>query len=333
MNREIYNVHEVISEINSPQKVAVDVLSYLHSLKKIDHISKEYAFRRVKRSSEITDYNNFQSIYHRTKRGLEDLYFIDQSAENFTLDTFKANWGEEGDALISLFNQVSPKIETYRRKKEDRYSRISAIDKVRIALDVGRRLHTLTEEQQIRLLHFSGYEREEVIDIVKHVGLSAALHITLGGIAYPLIAAASTKGLTGPFLDALADPKTQLAIVSSYIAHYASLIGYGRENFRLLRNQEIRTSPNVLATGTFYLLNKLFPNRIKMQELGTLTATVAPVLLEEIGFIPLVFTPAGPSVLVARNIAATAFNTAVAIGSEMWLKTKTAYVRRRSVEL
>lgn len=306
---------EIVKEPSSAQMTIANLQFYLYLRKTIDKASKTYAER--KRFERRGIWDDAESLSTRIGVGIEDLYFTSNKNPK-ELENFNKQWGEEADLVKSLLSQIEPKLQKKRIKFSANATSLNFLQRRLVMGEAIRKLSTFTVEQQTRVFEQIGYNRDEAIDIAKKIGISMLAGSAATAVAYSLVGATSTLGFTEPFLRNSTNINTALSVMSSYMMHYGTLGVTSEMNNQLL--EQNGSSPNIQATIVYYILKKMYPDSKKLQEAGVSLATFTPVLLQEIGFLPALFTPLGPSVVTLRNISGAVYNSALILADKTWLR-------------
>lgn len=300
------------------QKKAAEVVFYIKRINIFGEGSKSYATWK-KHQPGIAVKESRKSLRKRANTAFEELYEMDEEAES--MQNFRCKWGEDAEIFENIFNGLKSKIASSKEQIVDNAASLSLKDRILISVKAGSTWRKLSDDQRSHLLTIAGYSRKELSDISKKIGISAGLTVGLGYGYEAVGAAAGLKGAVNPFLGDFSEGNAKIAIALSYLAYYSILGINAQQNLRLLRNESINTSPDVVATGTFFLLNKLLPRNERLQNWGTRLGSLSLDFFKEAGWAATMFIPEiGPSILVSANIAGVGLNGLQAIISEGMLR-------------
>lgn len=291
------------------------VNSYLRWLQLADEASRNY-------TQEGRSYSNEKKL--SVRNALESLYSAGSNEEK--LLEFREHWGEEAPLLQKLYQQLTDRIEEERARKT---AKIGPIEAIKTAVLASRRMSHLRPDQRSELFQRAGYNAGEALEMSKKVALSAFLNSAEYAIFLAGTSAAVVFAAANPLFPEI-DDNTKYIVISSYLAKYSASWLNCRQSVRLLNDQNIGNSPNIISTGTYYLMEKFLPGRERVRNFG---ATAAPLLFNQDIF--WAFTAALPtvglSILTARNISATGFNLLSAASKEAWLRLKGSKNRKEEV--
>lgn len=301
--------------ISEPQKATARVANYLEFLKIID-IGAEYYLAKKKLDPQFNDPSFGKKDI---KLILEDLYFA--SSESNKIDRLKEDWGDEFYRFDDALSSIRPKLQKTGETIFKSANKLNTIDRLKITIKAALAMtNNLSGEQQARIISLMGYTQEELTDTAKKIGVSAGLTASTGIAAWVFVSSAALFGGSHPFVEQY--PQKDLIVASSYIGHYLSAVVKSYQNMRMLKDQDIETSPDILATSIFLLSKKLLPDKIRLRDLTTLAAGVFPAVFTEIYSASLLNPDFGPSTVISKNIAGTIFNSAMAGAVKWWINKK-----------
>lgn len=281
---------------------------YVHSIDAVKNLSKK----------------EIKETQADTKTALVDLYFIRE--QGLDPKAFKERWGERAVDVENLLDSISPELHLHREEFLSQASNLNSFERARISLKARRRLKQLSEDQKTQLLSIVGYsDSKERARVLNKIGFSGIL-TGIATIPYTVgIAGAIALEKTHPLvqLGSISNRSTQLTIALSYLLSYSAAFVNSQTNLRLLRDTNINTSPNIFATGLYFMLKKLVPESELMADLGVRVGTFVPGIIQEPAVISSLFVPIlGPQAVLARNIAGGVLNLGQAGINEVWLKRK-----------
>lgn len=300
------------------QRKAADVAFYIKRINIFGEGSKNYATLK-KNQPGIKVKESRKSLRKVANTAFEELY--EMSEEVGGMQNFRNKWGEDAEVFENVFNGLKSKIASSKEQITNSASSLGLKDRIMISVKAGSVWNKMSVDQRDRLFATAGYSRKELSHISKKIGISAGLTVGLG-YGYEVVgAAAGVRGAVNPFLGDFSNTNAKIAIALSYLAYYLALGVTAQQNLRLLRNESINTSPEVVATGTFFLLNKLLPRNEKLQNWGTRLGSLSLDFFKEAGWAATMFIPeVGPSILVSANIAGAGLNSLQAVVSEGLLR-------------
>lgn len=296
------------------QKKAAEVAFYIKRINIFREGSQSYAtWKKHQPKSGVQE--SRRSLRKRADTAFEELHEIDEETEG--IQNFRSKWGDDAERFENIFNGLKSKIASSKEQIVGNAVSLSLKDRILISLKAGSAWRKLSSDQKDHLLTIAGYSRQELSDISKKIGISAGLTVGLGYGYEAVGVAAGLKGAVNPFLGDFSEGNAKIAIALSYLAYYSALGINAQQNLRLLRNESVNTSPDIIATGTFFLLNKLLPRNERLQNWGTRIGSLSLDLFKEAGWAATMFIPeVGPSILVSANIAGAGLNTLQAIIAE-----------------
>lgn len=298
-----------------PQVAVSNVVFYLGLQDILRDTAKQYATWRSQRGIPTTTiFEDPGIVQWRAQTALEDLYYAQNDSE--TLLRFQGDWGDEYYAFQSFLSQRSGDIaETTERAKKVEPNRRNV---VLLAARAAKRISSdLTYNQQVRLFNLAGYPGEEAIDVVKRIGLSTKLSAVGTGVA--VLLSGTAAGFSHELLENLPFNDSKVLLPIAYVLNYLSLGLKVNQNVRLLRERDVKNSPDVGATCTHLLLQKLLPDDEQTQNWGARIPGIIPTVAAEV----LVWAPAAlvnPAATTARNLVGIGFNTTHSLGAELWLR-------------
>lgn len=300
------------------QEKAAEVAFYIKRINIFGEGSKSYVdWRKHQPRPGIKESRKF--LRKRANTAFEELYEIDEKTKN--VENFRSKWGDDAEMFENIFKGLKSKIASSKEQTVGNVASFSLKDRILISVKAGSAWRKLSPDQRDQLLVIAGYSRKELLNISKKIGISLGLTVGLGYGYEAVGVAAGLKGAVNPFLGGFSENNAKIAIALSYLAYYSALGINAQQNLRLLRNESINTSPDVVATGTFFLLNKLLPRNERMQNWGTRLGSLSLDLFKEAGWAATMFIPeVGPSILVSANIAGTGLNALQATIAEGMLR-------------
>jgi len=300
------------------QKNAAEVVFYIKRINIFKEGSKSYVIWK-KQNPRLGVKESRKSLKKRANTAFEELYGIDENIDG--IQGFRERWREDAEIFENIFKRLKPKVISSEEQIVGNATSLSLKDRILISLKAGSAWRKLSSDQKDHLLTIAGYSRKELSDISKKIGISAGLTVGLGYSYEALGVAAGLKGAVNPFLGDFSESNAKIAIALSYLAYYSALGVNAQQNLRLLRNESINISPDIVATGTFFLLNKLLPRNERLQNWGTRLGSLSLDFIKEAGWAATMFIPeVGPSILVSANIAGAGLNTLQAIIAEGLLR-------------
>ena len=302
------------------QLATANALFYLHTIDTFSTIATQYAKR--KEGSQRDSFGTTNDLVSRIRAGLEDLYVIKQQGDREALTQFHMQWGNEAYLLDSL---LTSHVEPLAERRESILSEVvsnSRVSQLRAIYGLARRIPSLTEDQQVHLFELLGYDRDRAIDITKKIGVSVLMGSAITAIGYPLSGTTALLGGHESFLQSLSPEDIHAAVLASYLAHYGARFLASQQHKRLLTNENIETSPNILATCLFFLTRRMYSDNKVLQDIAIRFGTMISILPQEFALIPSLATKFGPSAVVARNISETALNCLIIVADEIWLRTR-----------
>lgn len=266
------------------------------------------------------------SVRKRRKRtkemvtALTDLYVI--RSHKFPIEPFIKKWGEEDATYFEKkLDTITPQLDEQQQRRTEAASELTRWDRTKIATRAVRKLNKLPPEQKEALLQMAGFTKEEANKIAKKMGTSGVLTLITGSVANVWVGGSVVHEAFNHSAEVgtITDPKVFAATVISYAAHYGPIAINAYTNYRLLKSNHINTCPNILATGLYYLLPKMFPEKKRRAEIiGTAGGTVSWALWQELFTASALFTPGGAELVQARNYAGGVFNMSEAGVNTIW---------------
>lgn len=307
----------------SREQLSTARISFYLDLFDISNLTAKDYVRSINAENKL-DKKEVREMRIETRTALVDLYFIrDQGLDP---KPFEELWGDKAEEYSALLDGIYPQLQQRNDEIIQRASSLSTFDRMKISLKARKKLKQLSENQKAQLLSVVGYaESEERGRILKKLGISGVL---TGIYALPYtvgIAGAIALEKANPLihLEDLSSRSTQITIALSYLMSYSAAFVNSQTNIRLLKDQNINTCPNIFATGLYFLLRKLVPEKELIADLGVRAGTFAPGLVQEPAVIASLFVPIlGPQAVLARNIAGGVLNLGQAGINEIWLKRK-----------
>ena len=313
--------------LTSSQTSMLNVLSYCHLLRLIDDSAKNYSLWKVSKSDSRTDAADQEEIKIRAKTALEDLC---DAHNNHSFEAFKKDWGDEAETYQGLYNRISEKNSAEESAISERVSKFRIVDKLKTAFSVSKMIPHLSEEQRSRLFQMAGYDEKEALDICKKLAISMGFTVVEYGAFFVGTYSAAGLAAASPFFEEVNDT-TRNIIALSYAAKYSGAILNTLQSVRLLKEKSINNSPNIVTTGTYYLLDKFLHNRERIRDLGTVAATLAEPVLQDIFWTStFVFPAVGSSIVTARNVSGAGLNLAESGIKEVWLRVQKAKTKTDS---
>lgn len=312
------------------------VLEIIEQTAKRDYVARNLGYRIPRGYKFEQDEEAF-----RTRTVLEDIHHAKNFMHDYSFRKLQHDWGESAYRYESIYHKILPKIEARKRAVFSRTIDLHSWDRIKVALHAGSIFSGLSAHQRNRILIIAGYSPDELdrLKIVGKMGLSGTMSLGIAAAYEALGITAASYGLTNPFLDQLWDRRTLLAVIGSYTLYYLTLAVNAEQNLRLLKNQTTRISPNIMATATYYLLEKFLPKseniasvdktskqlvqyRGSITNWGTRIASLSMEPYKELGWAGTIFIPlVGPSMIFSANIMGAILNGLQAILAEVWLRT------------
>lgn len=249
--------------------------------------------------------------------GFTELYFIRE--QGLPEELFEEKWGDKASISQELVDKETLLLrEKIAQQKEDA-GKLNAFKRTKRMIKASQRLISLTKEQRQSLFEITGYTKEESKSINIKLIKSFVGSLTTGvGLSNISIAAVTAHETVNPSLDygLITDPKMAIALGLSYIAQYSSSGLASYTHRRLLEQPAINNCPNALATGLYFLVDKLNPGSQKATRRAVTIGTVFPGTLQEPFVLP---TALGlPFAGIVRNTGATLANLTVAGGNVIY---------------
>lgn len=284
----------------SPQKAAVNANLYCFLLDTISEHANRYATQRVVESPE-----RFIEAYERSRIGIEDIYFslkLQQQIPGF--------YGEEAESFRKIASGLVVKITKRQNALEQNSNNITMSHRLLLAAKLQLRQRQMSAQQRVRLYEAIGYSQTEAALITKSLVKSLALSTATGLLFTAVTGTVVASSKIHPFLGSdVYSPENMLALGVSYVMHYGAAIKNASTNVELLRNEAVGTSPNIYATSLYFLLKKLAPEHESFQKAAIIAGSLAPTAVPEAIFLPVLFaSPAGPSIVVGRNVLGSGLN-------------------------
>lgn len=160
----------------------------------------------------------------------------------------------------AVIEQASPDL----RKARDRIMSIDHgnLSSLKAANEVRKRMgREMSQEESEHLLEMLGYSSEERKNIKGKLALSFGLGTAVWFTYLGAKGLSLADGETTQFVKNIINEPSYRLLALAYTANYLTSIITSIQNIRLLDNPSIGTSPNFLATSTFYISEKLFPSR------------------------------------------------------------------------
>lgn len=301
------------------QRSIADTIFYNRLLHKIDEASLKYTTWKTSKSNTGQDTLSVEETQNYTKTALEDLYHAGK--DRVKLAAFTKEWGEESEEFQGVLSRITSGMKNEKKEIEEKVSRFGTKDKIRTAVSISKELLHFTPDQRSRIFQMAGYSKEEAIKICKILVVSAGLTIA----EYAAFAATYPAGLYGtvnPFFDGF-DNTAKAAVALSYLAKYSVAVLNGWQNVKLLEEKSIQNSPNVMSTGTFYLLNKFLPQKKTLKNMATIFTPMAePVIQDAALFLGMGAFPTGnlASGIIAKNFTGSGIGLFESTTKGVWLK-------------
>jgi hypothetical protein len=311
---------EKLLEPTLGQKRAAEIDFFIKRINIFEKGSKSYINWKNNLSGQTVNEGK-KSLREKANVAFEELYEADGKEDN--LQKFHSKWGQDAGGLENIFDGLKPEIVSSREQIVNNSVSIGKKDRVMISIRAAKALGKLSSNQKKQLLTMAGYSSKEASNVTKKIGISAGINLGLVFGYEAAIVAAGGAGAIHPFLGDISDGKAITAVALGYVAYLSALGINAQQNLRLLRNESINTSPSVVATGTFFLLNKLLPRNEKWQNWGTRFASVSLETFEEAFWFGTMFIPVvGPSISVSANMTAAGLNGLQALIAEGVLRYK-----------
>lgn len=296
-------------ELNSRQ-----ALAFLDTIVLFDKTPKQFLRRKNIPWQDMTTVQeegleNKGKVLKRLRRDLYDLHFRSDQPE--VDQRLNQTYGVKKFVLFDMLDSAAPKIEEIEEKRLTPSKPYGFVQRMKIAKEVTHKVllrKNLDPDQKEHFLSLIGYSSKEAKDIRKAIAASSGF-AAIGGIIYGLgNISAFVYGLLGhPFSSVTAnDPR--LALTYSILINQAVTMASAYSDKRLL--EKTGKSPNEAATGTFYVMKKLFPDHKRSVAPSIVIATSALALMADAGgvtgfaFFPKLTLPA----LVARDLANAALH-------------------------
>ncbi|OGK31379.1 hypothetical protein A3F29_01465 [Candidatus Roizmanbacteria bacterium RIFCSPHIGHO2_12_FULL_33_9] len=313
---------EIGKEATKEQLTASRIAFYMDLLEISGSAAQDFA--RSKGDTENLDKKSVKQLIRETRTALVDLYFIRE--QGLDTDAFDVQWGERATDFKGILEGINPELDQRSEELNQKAPNINSFERAKILLKARKKLQKMSESQKAQLLSIVGYaDSEESASVAKKIGVSGVLTSLY---AYPYIvgiagAIALEKANPLIHLEDISSRSTQLTIALSYLLSYSAAFVNSQSNIRLLRDPNINTCPNIFATGLYFILKKIVPEKELVADLGVRAGTFAPGLIQEPFAISSLFIPAlGPGAVFARNIAGGLLNLGQAGINEIWLKRK-----------
>lgn len=298
-----------LEELEPHQRKTASVLFYSDFLDLLKKVGKNHAKNKKEKISLI--------------RNLHELHFAGGLKNGELLH----QWGGQSQEVYGIYeNEVYEEAESLKEKYFADPKKYGVLSRIKIAVKVGRKLASreVLAEQKETLLNLSGYSKRDAVALVKKLGVSGVLGTSLGVVYWVSSGAAFAKGFSQPIFHDLDQTETAVILSGAYLANYGSSIINSIQNVRLLRNKNIENSPNLWATTTFLILNKLLSKKERREGIRDITTTLLttglPIYKEPAAAALAMSSEKGFSAVVLSHMAVGAVNLLQAAGDEVALK-------------
>jgi len=273
------------------------------------------------------DYANWFKIEDGTESIKSNKYLDTVMTESLKEEHFKENNGvlqelnEIRQQPSNIFiKTMSEEIQTsVREKVNTEVNNYNGLQRLRARRRVVRKFSKLDNEEQDHFWEVGG-DLEESVRFSKSRAKSWKLNFATGIPAVLLSNSAAVAGGLTAVLDNLPENQRGTALILSYAAVWFSLLTTAVQYTRLMRDEKINTSPNILLTSSYFLSKQFFKANELAQNIFTAAEIPAQAVITDLLFGTLLATQEGNSIVFARNMINVGIYLLSSLGAEAWMQ-------------
>lgn len=274
------------------QLATAKVALYLRKMDMIKKAARGYATTRERKELSV---KSVEVI-------LEDVLFASESKDREAKEQLRYHLGGEYYTYEGIATSMLPQIITVETELLGKAGNIGILRTISTIRKAALSIAPLTNERRAHLFTAAGYDKDETSFILRQIGKGAFISNVYGTMGEQGARLVGIWAAFNPALKDLTDPYTVMVLGLSY-ASWLGLLGINaRLNLKMLQNEKLGYSFSFGATTAYYLTNKLMPGYIRNR--ATLVGSVGFEIFKEAYWIPVWFTPFGPSALAFANFTA-----------------------------